>query len=72
MNHIEFGKSHITTCKLLSGEIVQYYACGQNPDDYDPEKFELIGRGIIWTVNGINQGCDIDQEADLEYFFKRK
>jgi len=64
-----FGRTHITTCKLLTGEIVEYDLCDSEEEN---EGFELIGRGIIWKVDGVIQGYNIKRESDLKYFFKRK
>ena len=63
------GRTHITTCKLLTGEIVEYDLCDSEEEN---EGFELIGRGIIWKVDGVIQGYNIKRESDLKYFFKRK
>jgi hypothetical protein len=64
------GWNHKTTCKLLSGEITEYDLCDSS--DEENEGFELIGEGIIWEVDGVNQGFSLEKERHLQYFFKRK
>ena len=47
-----------TACfaKLDDGTVVPYDACDASRDaPYSPDSLEYIGRGVIYTVNGVNQ-----------------
>lgn len=46
----------IVECKLEDGTIRQYDACSQVDVDYDyGPKFQRIGIGEIWTINGVRK-----------------
>ena len=61
MGFIDMNMKKITTAKLNDGRIVEYNACADSPDAYDPNSFEFIGKGIIHTVNGVVQSGDQQQ-----------
>ena len=45
----------ITEAKLENGDIVVYDACSEKPNAYDPKNFKSIGKGVIHSVNGVEQ-----------------
>ena len=57
--------------KLDNGEIVRYSLCSETlyPDDglYDPELFEMIGQGVIYSFNGVRQTF-----TRKHYFYKNR
>jgi len=66
-NFFTGGTKNICIAKLDNGEEVEYDACSKNRNAYNPEIFEYIGQGVIWTVNGKNQNME-----EIMHFFKRK
>lgn len=49
--------SHL--CKI-NGKIMPYDACSEVPNAYDKKAFRYIGKGKIYSVNGVLQSGIID------------
>lgn len=43
-----------------------YDACSIKRDAYDPNKFRYIGKGVIYSIDGVTQ------LSTIEYFFFKK
>ena len=56
----------IVECKLDGGTILKYDAMGGAEDTYDPDIFECIGHGVIYSYNGVLQ-----EGKMFGYFFLR-
>lgn len=54
-------------CKLDNGEIREYDACSDNKRAYNAKHFKLIGRGTVYSVNGVLQ-----EFTHKQYFFTKK
>lgn len=52
---------HITIAKLKDGKIVEYDACADKSNAYNPDNFKFIGRGIIHSVDGVKQSGNIQR-----------
>lgn len=56
----------VCKCKLDDGSIVEYAAAAYTFNAYDPSVFELIGAGVLYSVNDVLQNS-----TEREFFFKR-
>ncbi len=61
MGFMDMNTKRITMAKLDDGRIVEYNACADLPDAYDPNNFKFIGKGIIYSVNNVMQNSDQQQ-----------
>jgi hypothetical protein len=54
MNRDWDKKNTVCECKLDDGRVVVYDGCCTlgHEDFYNTEKWELIGRGVIWSIDG--------------------
>lgn len=57
---------NVTKCKLEDGSIVEYDACASNPNAYNTDFFELIGKGLLYSISGEIQ---VNQKTPL-YFYR--
>lgn len=56
---------------LFDGSKHEYDLCSQQNNNTDLKKFRYIGKGIIDTINGINQGYSMSKEEHYRYFYTR-
>ena len=56
----------VRMCQLKDGRILEYDLSSSEPDAYDAQKFEMIGTGIVYTINGVRQTV-----GDSMYFYRR-
>ena len=54
----------------IGGKIVRYDFCSQKRNkQYDSKLFKYIGKGFIWSINGVRQSFT---EKDVYYFWVKK
>lgn len=40
---------------FINSDIVAYDVCASDPNYYDNDLWKYIGKGVIWSINGILQ-----------------
>ncbi len=61
-------KQTVRLCQLEDGSIVHYDAMSEKgKNEYNPDIFQYIGSGQVYSINGIRQG----KSKNLEYFYRR-
>ena len=63
----KYPKTRSAKARLEDGQIVEYDLADPSPDcEFAKGRYELIGRGVIYSIN------DIPQESkEILYFYKR-